>query len=67
MVIFIVLCFYYVYRALQLSKDAWMRVSIGHASITMFLLLADGTVTMTKFGDTGHMPSNKVTYYNVRG
>jgi len=55
-------CFCDVCRALQLPKDAWMRVFIGHASITMLHLRADGTVTMTKFGDAGHMPFNKVTF-----
>lgn len=49
-------------RALQLPKDAWMRVFIGHASITMLHIQASGTVTMSKFGDTGHFPTNKVTY-----
>lgn len=53
---------FFALRALQLQKDAWMRVFIGHASITMLHLRADGTVSMTKFGDTGHMPNSKVTF-----
>lgn len=53
---------FFALRALQLQKDAWMRVFIGHASMTMLHMRADGTVSMTKFGDTGHIPSNQVTY-----
>jgi len=49
-------------RALQLSKDAWMRVFIAHASITQLHIRADGTVAMSLFGDAGYMPHDKVTY-----
>jgi len=53
---------FFTLRALQLSKDAWMRVFIAHASITQLNIRADGTVAMSLFGDAGYMPHEKVTY-----
>lgn len=53
---------FFVLRALQLSKQAWMRLFIAHASITMLHIRADGTVSVTMLGDAGHFPLNKVTY-----
>ncbi len=49
-------------RALQLPPDAWMRVFIAHASITVIHVNPDGTVTLDKFGDSGHLPADMVTY-----
>ena len=48
-------------RALQFPREAWMRVFIAHASISLLHINPDGTVTMTKFGDSGHLPPNLVT------
>jgi len=53
---------FFALRSLQLSKDAWMRVFIAHASITQINIRTDGTVAMSLFGDAGYMPHDKVTY-----
>jgi serine/threonine-protein phosphatase PGAM5 len=53
---------FFTLRALQLSRRAWMRVFIAHASITMLHIRPDGTVSLTKLGDAGHFPHHKVTY-----
>jgi len=53
---------FFALRALQLSKDAWMRVFIPHASITQINIRSDGTVAMSLFGEAGYMPPDKVTY-----
>ena len=49
-------------RALQFPRDAWMRVFIAHASITLLHINPDGTVNLNKFGDAGHFPPDMITY-----
>lgn len=51
-----------VLRALQFPPEAWMRVFIAHASITVLHINPDGTVNMNKFGDSGHFQTDMVTY-----
>ena len=53
---------YMILRALQLPRGAWMRIFLSHASISRLDILADGTVTLNQFGDSGHMPPEYVTY-----
>ena len=50
------------FRSLQLPADAWMRMFIPHASITFINIDSNGIVSMTRFGDSGHFPPDKVTY-----
>ncbi|KAK2181760.1 hypothetical protein NP493_383g04010 [Ridgeia piscesae] len=53
---------YFALRALQFPPEAWMRIFIAHASITVFHLNPDGTVSMNHLGDAGHFPPEKVTF-----
>lgn len=47
---------YFVCRALQFPPEAWLRISLGHASITWISVMDDGRVTLRTLGETGHMP-----------
>lgn len=47
---------YFVCRALQLPPEAWLRISLGHASLTWISIMDDGRVTLRTLGETGHMP-----------
>jgi len=53
---------YFILRAMQFPASGWMRTFIAHASISMLHLNPDGTVSMTRFGDSGHFPPDLVTY-----
>ena len=53
---------YFVMRALQLQPSAWLRTSVGHASITILTIQGDGRVSLSRFGDCGHLPVDMVTY-----
>ncbi|XP_003701756.2 serine/threonine-protein phosphatase Pgam5, mitochondrial [Megachile rotundata] len=46
---------YFVCRALQFPPQSWLRLSLGHASITWVTIYPDGIVTLWIFGDTAHM------------
>ena len=52
---------YLILRALQLPAAGWMRVFLPHGSISLLHINSDGTVTLTKFGDSGHFPPDHVT------
>lgn len=47
---------YFVCRALQLPPEAWLRISLGHASLSWVSIMNDGRVTLRTLGETGHMP-----------
>ncbi|XP_055639401.1 serine/threonine-protein phosphatase Pgam5, mitochondrial isoform X2 [Toxorhynchites rutilus septentrionalis] len=47
---------YFVCRALQLPPEAWLRISLGHASLTWISIMSDGRVTLRTLGETGHIP-----------
>lgn len=47
---------YFACRALQLPPEAWLRISLGHASLTWISIMNDGRVTLRALGETGHMP-----------
>jgi serine/threonine-protein phosphatase PGAM5 len=49
---------YLVTRALGVDTDAWLGMSIGHASITRILIKADGRIQVISVGDVGHIPPN---------
>ncbi|XP_034940158.1 serine/threonine-protein phosphatase Pgam5, mitochondrial-like [Chelonus insularis] len=46
---------YFVCRALQFPPEAWLRLSLKHASITWVSIHPSGRVTLRCFGDSGHM------------
>ncbi|XP_063226676.1 serine/threonine-protein phosphatase PGAM5, mitochondrial-like isoform X2 [Bacillus rossius redtenbacheri] len=47
---------YFVCRALQLPPEAWLRMSLHHASITWLTLYPNGRVALRCYSDAGHMP-----------
>ncbi|XP_015510471.1 serine/threonine-protein phosphatase PGAM5, mitochondrial-like isoform X2 [Neodiprion pinetum] len=52
---------YFVCRALQFPPEAWLRLSLNHASITWIRISPSGRVTLRCLGDTGHMLPQNVT------
>ena len=53
---------YFVCRALQLPPEAWLRMSIRHASITHLSIRPNGRVSLRALGDAGHLPKDKLTF-----
>ncbi len=49
-------------RIMQFPIQAWLRITLNHGSITHVTILSDGSVIMKSVGDTGFIPSNKVTF-----
>jgi serine/threonine-protein phosphatase PGAM5 len=49
-------------RIMQFPVQAWLRITLNHGSITQITILSDGSVIMKSVGDSGFMPSNKVTF-----
>ena len=47
--------------ALQLPPEAWLRMSLPHASITQLDIKSDGSVSLRCLGDAGHLPAELVT------
>jgi serine/threonine-protein phosphatase PGAM5 len=52
---------YLTMRALGVDTEAWLEVSIGHASITQIVVEADGRFKVNSLGDIGHIPPNMQT------
>ncbi|VEN61384.1 unnamed protein product [Callosobruchus maculatus] len=52
---------YFVCRALQFPAEAWLRLSLNHASITWISITPSGRCILRVYGDTGHMPPNVIT------
>ncbi|EDV23252.1 uncharacterized protein TRIADDRAFT_5303, partial [Trichoplax adhaerens] len=52
---------YFVCRALQLPPEAWLRISIGHCSITTVVIRPSGRVTLRGLGDIGHVPPDLIS------
>lgn len=53
---------YFICRALQIPPEAWLRMSLNHASITWISILPSGQVTIRTVGDSGHIPAKLVTH-----
>ena len=53
---------YFVCRALQLPPEAWLRISLRHASITQLTVRPNGRVSLKALGDAGHLPVDKLTF-----
>ncbi len=47
---------YLVTRALGVDTEAWLEMSVGHASITTIRVTADGRFKVIAVGDVGHIP-----------
>ncbi|XP_012253508.1 serine/threonine-protein phosphatase PGAM5, mitochondrial isoform X2 [Athalia rosae] len=52
---------YFVCRAMQFPPEAWLRISLSHASITWISIFPSGRVTLRCLGDTGHMLPQNIT------
>lgn len=53
---------YFVCKALQLPKEAWLRMSLPHCGVTVLRLKPNGRVSLRCLGDSGFLPANMVTY-----
>ena len=53
---------YFVCRALQLSPNAWLRMSVRHGSMTVLTFCPSGRVSLKSLGDTGYMPPEKLSF-----
>jgi hypothetical protein len=54
--------FFIMIRIMQFPIQAWLRITLNHGSITQITILSDGSVVMKSVGDSGFIPSNKVTF-----
>lgn len=52
---------YFVCRALQLPPEAWLRISLKHASVTAISIRPNGKVSVRGMGEAGHLPPDKLT------
>jgi len=48
-------------RALGVDPDSWLGMSIGHASVTVLRIDAEGALRVLAVGDVGHLPANLQT------
>ena len=48
-------------RALGVDPQAWLEMSVGHASLTVIRVEADGRMKVISAGDVGHIPPNLLT------
>ncbi|XP_048752657.1 serine/threonine-protein phosphatase PGAM5, mitochondrial-like isoform X2 [Ostrea edulis] len=52
---------YFICRALQFPPEAWLRISLDHASITWVTIRPSGRVSIRRLGDSGFIPANEVS------
>jgi len=52
---------YFVCRALQFPPEAWLRISLKHASITWITIRPDGRVSVRGLGEASHFPPALLT------
>lgn len=52
---------YFVCRALQFPPEAWLRLSLHHASLTYLVIRPDGRVHLRGLGESGHFPAQMLT------
>jgi serine/threonine-protein phosphatase PGAM5 len=52
---------YLITKALGVDTQAWLEMSVGHASMTTILVEADGRFKVIAAGDLGHVPPNLQT------
>lgn len=48
-------------KALAVDLESWLVLSIGHASVTVLRVDAEGGVRVLSVGDVGHLPANLQT------
>ena len=47
---------------MQFPPQGWLRLTLNHGSITQLSILGDGNVILKSIGDSGFIPSHKVTF-----
>ncbi|XP_054276833.1 serine/threonine-protein phosphatase Pgam5, mitochondrial-like isoform X2 [Macrosteles quadrilineatus] len=52
---------FFLCRVLQFPADAWLRISLRHASLSILTILPSGRVVLRSVGDTGHFPPQLLT------
>jgi len=52
---------YLITKALRVDTEAWLEMSVGHASQTVIRVEADGRFKVIAIGDVGHLPFNLQT------
>jgi serine/threonine-protein phosphatase PGAM5 len=52
---------YFVTRALGVDTEAWLEMSVGHASLTTIRVEPDGRMKVIAVGDVGHLPRSMLT------
>ena len=52
---------YFVCRAMQIPPEAWLRMSLKHASLTFVSIRPSGKVSVRGVGEAGHFPPEKLT------
>ncbi|XP_052800306.1 serine/threonine-protein phosphatase PGAM5, mitochondrial-like isoform X2 [Mya arenaria] len=52
---------YFVCRALQFTPEAWLRISLNHASLTWVYIRPNGRVGIRTMGEAGFMPPDKLS------
>ena len=50
-----------IFRALQLPPEAWLRMTINHASITIISVGMTGRTALKGYNDIGFMPVDLIT------
>lgn len=53
---------YFVMRSLQLNPEAWLRLSLDHASITWLSVFPNGRVALRCYSNSGYMPSDAISH-----
>ena len=48
-------------RALGVDPQAWLEMSVGHASLTVIRVESDGRMKVISVGDVGHLPPGLLT------
>ena len=52
---------YFLCRALQFPPEAWLRISLKHASLTMLTIRPDSRVSVKCVGEAGHLQPSLLT------
>ena len=52
----------FLFRALQLPPEAWLRISIANCGITRLTIRPNGMISLQSLGDSGHLPSDMITF-----
>eukprot|EP01135_Chromosphaera_perkinsii_P011713 Nk52_evm1s2475 gene=Nk52_evmTU1s2475 len=53
---------YFLMRAMQLTPEAWLRMSPMNCSITEVIITSGGAVSVRGMGDTGFLPVDMITF-----